>query len=38
LTGAVTLLTGGAAALVSPHLSFPHEILPDLTHEGLTLV
>lgn len=31
------LLTGGAAALVSPHLSFPHEVLPDLTHEGLAL-
>ncbi len=31
------LLTGGAAPLVSPHLSFPHEVLPDLTHEGLAL-
>ncbi len=33
----LTLLTGGAAPLVSPHLSFPHEVLPDLTHEGLAL-
>jgi len=33
----LVLLTGGAAPLVSPHLSFPHQVLPDLTHEGLAL-
>jgi type III pantothenate kinase len=31
------LLTGGAAPVVSPHLSFTHQVLPDLTHEGLAL-
>lgn len=33
----LNLLTGGAAPLVSPYLIFSHQVLPDLTHEGLAL-
>jgi pantothenate kinase type III len=33
----LTLLTGGAAPLVSPYLKFSHQVLPDLTQEGLAL-
>ncbi|MBU1069803.1 type III pantothenate kinase [Myxococcota bacterium] len=34
----LTILTGGTAFLVAPHLATPHPVFPDLTHEGLAFL
>ncbi len=34
----LTLLTGGTAPVVAPHLREVYPVLPDLTHEGLALI
>ena len=34
----LTLLTGGTAQLVAPHLRESYPVLPNLTHEGLRLI
>ncbi|PKN47832.1 MAG: hypothetical protein CVU59_01365 [Deltaproteobacteria bacterium HGW-Deltaproteobacteria-17] len=34
----LTILTGGTASLVAPHLANSHPVFPDLTHEGLAFI